>query len=81
LITAQIKETAAADHDVSVWLASFYAMENQRDEAIEWIKKAVSLGNENYPLFADSNRFDNLRSDLRFVDLLNELKKRWEERR
>ncbi|MDX2042074.1 MAG: protein kinase [Acidobacteriota bacterium] len=81
LITDQIKETAAADHDVSVWLASFYAMENQRDEAVEWLKKAVELGNENYPLFADSNRFDNLRCDLRFVDLLNDLKHKWEERR
>lgn len=81
LITDQVKETAAADHDVAVWLASFYAMENNRDQAIEWIKKAVALGNENYPLFADNNRFDNLRCDLRFVDLLNELKKKWEERR
>ena len=81
LITDQVKETAAADHDVSVWLASFYAMENQRDKAVEWIKKAVSLGNENYPLFADNNRFDNLRCDLRFVDLMNSLKQTWEDRR
>lgn len=81
LITTQVKETAAADHDVAVWLASFYAMENQRDEAIEWINKAVALGNENYPLFADNNRFDNLRCDLRFIDLLSALKQKWEERR
>lgn len=81
LITDQVKETAAADHDISVWLASLYAMENQRDLAVEWIKKAVALGNENYPLFADINRFDNLRCDLRFVDLMNELKQKWEDRR
>ncbi|MBS1789042.1 MAG: protein kinase [Acidobacteria bacterium] len=81
LITNQVKETAAADHDVAVWLASFYAMEKRRDEAIEWIKKAVALGNENYPLFADNNRFDNLRCDLRFIDLLSALKQKWEERR
>jgi serine/threonine-protein kinase len=81
LVSEQVKEIAAADHDVAVWLASFYAMENQRDEAVEWLKKAVALGNENYPLFADSNRFDNLRCDLRFVDLLNDLKHKWEERR
>lgn len=81
LITDQVKETAAADHDVSVWLASFYAMENNRDAAIEWLQKAVALGNENYPLFADNNRFDNLRCDLRFIDLLSSLKQKWEERR
>lgn len=81
LITDQVKETAAADHDVAIWLASFYAMENMRDEAVEWLQKAVNLGNENYPLFADNNRLDNLRCDLRFVDLMNELKKKWEARR
>jgi hypothetical protein len=32
-------------------------------------------------MFADNNRLDNLRSDLRFVDLMNDLEKRWEERR
>ncbi|MDX2033246.1 MAG: protein kinase [Blastocatellia bacterium] len=81
LITERVKEVAAADHDVSVWLASFYAMENMRDEAIDWIKQAIRLGNENYPLYADNSRLDNLRCDLRFVDLMNELKQHWEERR
>lgn len=81
VITDQVKATAAADHDVAVWLASLYAMENKRDDAVQWLQKAVSLGNENYPLFADNARLDNLRCDLRFVDLMSELKKKWEERR
>lgn len=81
VISDSVKETAAADHDVAVWLASLYAMENKRNEAVEWLQKAVSLGNENYPLFADNNRLDNLRCDLRFLDLMNDLKKKWEERR
>ena len=81
VITEQVKQTAAADHDIAVWLASLYAMEHKRDEAIEWIRRAVNLGNENYPMLADNNRLDNLRSDLRFVDLMNELKRKWEERR
>ncbi len=81
LINDSVKDVAAADHDFAIWLASFYAMENMRDEAIEWIKQAIKLGNENYPLFADNNRLDNLRCDLRFLDLMNDLKKRWEARR
>ena len=81
LITDHVKQIAAADHDVALWLASLYAMENMRDEAVEWIKTAIQLGNENYPLFADNPRLDNLRCDLRFIDLLNDLKRKWEERR
>ncbi|HEY8459633.1 MAG TPA: protein kinase, partial [Blastocatellia bacterium] len=81
LITDHVKQIAAADHDVAFWLASLYAMENMRDEAIQWIRTAIQLGNENYPLFADNLRLDNLRCDLRFIDMLNDLKKKWEERR
>ncbi|QQS45828.1 MAG: protein kinase [Acidobacteriota bacterium] len=81
LITENVREVAAADHDVAIWLASFYAMENNRDEAIAWVQRAINLGNENYPLFADNDRLDNLRCDLRFIDLMNDLKKKWEERR
>jgi serine/threonine-protein kinase len=81
LITDHVKQIAAADHDVALWLASLYAMENMRDEAVEWIRRAILLGNENYPLFADNPRLDNLRCDLRFIGLLNDLKKKWEERR
>jgi serine/threonine-protein kinase len=81
LITDHVKDIAAADHDVAIWLASFYAMENMRDEGIEWAMKAIQLGNENYPLFADNPRLDNLRCDLRFIDLMSDLKKKWEKRR
>lgn len=81
VITDQVKETAAADPDVAVWLASLYAMENKRDAAVEWLQKAVNLGNENYPLFADNDRLDNLRCDLRFIDMMSTLKAKWEERR
>jgi serine/threonine-protein kinase len=81
VITDHVKQIAAADHDVAFWLASLYAMENKRDEAVKWLRTAIQLGNENYPLFADNLRLDNLRCDLRFIDLLNELKRKWEERR
>jgi serine/threonine protein kinase/TolB-like protein/Tfp pilus assembly protein PilF len=81
LITDRVKETAAADHDISFWLASFYAMEGMADEAVEWVRRAVRLGNENYPLFAVSSKLDRLRTDPRFQEILAELKRLWEERR
>src|SRR5437867_1874879 len=65
LITDRVKETAAADHDIAFWLASFYALEGLGDEALEWVRRAVRLGNENYPLFADSRTLDPLRADPR----------------
>jgi serine/threonine-protein kinase len=81
LITEGVRETARADHDIAFWLAGFYALEGMTDEAIGWVRRAIELGNENYPLFADSGKLDSLRSDPRFAELMDELKQRWEARR
>jgi serine/threonine-protein kinase len=81
LITDRVRETATADHDIAFWLASFYGMEGMTDDAIEWVRKAIQLGNENYPLFAESRKLDNLRADPRFQTLLEDLRWRWDARR
>ena len=57
-----MRETASADHDIAFWLAlASTRMEGMADEAMEWVRRAVRLGNENYPLFADSPKLDPLR--------------------
>ena len=81
LITPRVQESAAADHDVALWLASFYAMVGQVDDGIEWVRRAVRLGNENYPLFASSHKLDSLRQDPRFIEIMDELKRTWQVRR
>jgi serine/threonine-protein kinase len=80
LITDRVREIAAADHDIAFWLASFYGMEGLADDGVEWARRAVRLGNENYPLFADSRKLDSLRGDPRFQEILDDLKRRWEDR-
>jgi serine/threonine protein kinase/tetratricopeptide (TPR) repeat protein len=81
LITERVKEIAAADHDIALWLASLYAMEGMKAEAIEWVHQAVALGNENYPLFASLRKLDPLRGEPRFEAVLDDLRASWEERR
>jgi eukaryotic-like serine/threonine-protein kinase len=81
LITDRVKEVATADHDIAFWLASFYGMEGMKEEAIEWVRLAVWLGNENYPLFAQSHKLDSLREDPRFAEMMEDLKRRYESRR
>jgi eukaryotic-like serine/threonine-protein kinase len=81
LVTERVKEIAAADHDIALWLASLYAMEGLVDEGVQWVRQAVSLGNENYPLFMSLRKLDPLRGDPRFEAVLAELRESWEERR
>jgi len=81
LVADRVREIATADHDIALWLAEFYAMEGMVEEALEWLRLAVRMGNENYPLIARTPKLDALRSDPRFADLVAELRQRWEERR
>jgi serine/threonine protein kinase/tetratricopeptide (TPR) repeat protein len=81
LITDRVREIATADHDIALWLASFYSMEGMTDDAIEWVRTAVRIGNENYPLFSSTSKLDALRDDPRFQEILEEVHRRWDERR
>jgi serine/threonine-protein kinase len=80
-ITERVRSAAAADPDIAFWLASFYALEGMADEAVEWLARAVRLGNENYPLFSTSTKLRGLKDDARFQELLEELRRGWEARR
>jgi serine/threonine-protein kinase len=62
-LTEEVRNTANTDHDVAYWLASAYAMEGERDEALGWLRRAIQLGNENRPWFARDKNWDSLRND------------------
>jgi tetratricopeptide (TPR) repeat protein len=81
LITDRVRDIAGADHDIAFWLASFYGMEGMVEEGIEWVQRAIRLGNENYPLYAQSPKLDSLRDDPRFAALMEDLRTQWESRR
>jgi serine/threonine-protein kinase len=80
LVTDRVREVSMADPDIALWLASFHAMEGMNDEAVDWVRRSVRMGNENYPLVAGSRKLEGLRSDPRFAELLGELQQRWQER-
>jgi serine/threonine protein kinase/tetratricopeptide (TPR) repeat protein len=62
-LTDEVKKTADTDHDVAYWLASAYAMEGEREEALQWLRRAIELGNENKPWFERDTNWDSLRED------------------
>jgi eukaryotic-like serine/threonine-protein kinase len=80
LATPRVREIAAADHDIALWLAELLAMEGMADDAIDWLRRAVRIGNENYPLLATGRKLDPLRQDPRFGELLEDLRRRHESR-
>jgi hypothetical protein len=75
-----VRETARADHEVAFWLGCFCAGQGQREEAMEWLRRSVFLGNEDYVLFRDSPTLAPLRDYPPFAELVDGLKTRWERR-
>ena len=81
LITERVREAGRADHDVAFWLGAFYAQEGPAEEAMEWLRRSVFLGNEDYPLFQGSRALEPLRAHPPFLELLADLQQRWDRRR
>jgi serine/threonine-protein kinase len=74
-ITEQVKDVAAADHDISYWLASVYALEGDREQAFEWLERSITLGNENRSWFEADPNWEALRDDPRFQELMRKIER------
>jgi serine/threonine-protein kinase len=72
-LTDEVKETANTDHDVAYWLASAYAMEGEREEALKWLRRAIELGNENKPWFERDKNWEAFRDDPEYQRILNSI--------
>ena len=73
-VTDEVKATANTDHDVAYWLASAYAMEGERDEALQWLRRAIELGNENRAWFEKDKNWDSLRDDPEYQEIVQSIK-------
>ena len=60
-------------------MISAYALLGRTDDAIEWVRIAISRGFTNYPFLARHDPFlESVRSDARFEALMTDLRPRWE---
>ncbi|HKP45023.1 MAG TPA: tetratricopeptide repeat protein, partial [Pyrinomonadaceae bacterium] len=79
-LTARVKTAAAADHDISYWLASAYLLQGRQVLALEWLETAISLGNENYLWFESDPNWSDLHADPRFQALMQKIRASLENR-
>jgi TolB-like protein/Flp pilus assembly protein TadD len=66
---------AEADSEMAYRLATYFAVEGDSSEALHWLRRAIYLGNENYPWFAKNPAWNNLRTNADFERILEDLKK------
>ena len=66
---------AEADNEMAYRLATYFAVEGDSSEALHWLRRAIYLGNENYPWFQINPAWNNLRTNADFERILNDLKR------
>src|SRR5215469_8489627 len=75
LLTDETLAAAEADSEMAYRLASYFAVEGDASEALHWLRRAIYLGNENYPWFSKNPAWNNLRTNPHFERILEDLKK------
>ena len=75
LIEEDSLSAAEADSEMAYRLATYFAVEGDESEALHWLRRAIYLGNENYPWFSKNPAWQRLHGHADFDRILEDLKK------
>jgi len=75
LIEEDSLSAAEADSEMAYRLATYFAVEGDESEALHWLRRAIYLGNENYPWFSKNPAWQRLHTHTDFERILEDLKK------
>ncbi len=74
-IVDETLSAAEADSEMAYRLATYFAVEGDESEALHWLRRAIYLGNENYPWFSINPAWKRLNGHADFERILEDLKK------
>ena len=74
-IVDETLSAAEADSEMAYRLATYFALEGDESEALHWLRRAIYLGNENYPWFSINPAWRKLSNQADFERILEDLKK------
>ena len=75
LIAEESMAAAEADSEMAYRLATYFAVDGDESEALHWLRRAIYLGNENYPWFSRNPAWNRLRGHADFERILEDLKR------
>jgi eukaryotic-like serine/threonine-protein kinase len=67
------------DGDAAYWTGGIHALLGDREEALAWLRRAVEVGNHNYPWFQRDKNYDTLRALPEYQRIMEEVRRHWEE--
>jgi hypothetical protein len=66
------------DGDSAYWMGGIYALLGDRQQALDFLRRTVAVGDVNYPWFERDKNFDSLRSDPEYQAIMAGVRRRWE---
>ena len=60
-------------------IGGIHAPLGEKEEALAWLRRAVEVGNHNYPWFQEDKNYDKLRGDPEYQRIVEAVKRHWEE--
>jgi len=73
----QYKTAEVVDGDLAEWIGAVYALLGEKEPALAWLRRAVQVGNHNYPWFQRDKNWDKLRGDPEFQRIMAEVEGYW----
>jgi serine/threonine-protein kinase len=80
-ILEETLSAAEADGEMAYRLATYFAVDGDESEALHWLRRAIYLGNENYPWFSKNPAWRKLCGHSDFERILEDLKKSYRRNR
>jgi len=74
-IVDETLSAAEADSEMAYRLATYFALDGDESEALHWLRRAIYLGNENYPWFSKNPAWRKMSGHGDFERILEDLKK------
>jgi TolB-like protein/Tfp pilus assembly protein PilF len=65
------------DGDLAYWTGGIHALLGDREDALAWLRRAVQVGNHNYPWFQRDKNWDKLRGDAEYKRIMLEVEGYW----
>ncbi len=73
------RPTDEIDGDGAYWMGGIYALLGEKEQALAWLRRAVEVGNHNYPWFQRDKNYDKLRGDPEYQRIMEGVRQHWEE--
>jgi len=72
------KPGSIIDGDHAYWIGGIHALLGEKQEALAWLRRAIELGNHDYPFFVRDKNYDSLRGDHDYERILADVRARAE---